>query len=41
MNMREKSLNKLLGKPVIVTLAVLAALPITPIILCLIYGWSN
>ena len=41
MNEKQKSFNKLFGKPVIVTLAVLAALPITPIILALIYGWSN
>lgn len=28
-------------KPVIYILALLAALPITPIILSIIYGWSN
>jgi len=39
MNIRQKSFDKLFGKPVIITLAVLAALPITPIILFLIYGW--
>ena len=41
MNNKQKSFNKLFGKPVIITLAVLAALPITPIVLVLIYGWSN
>ena len=34
-----ESLKKLFGRPVIITLAVLAALPITPVILALIYGW--
>jgi len=34
-----KSLKKLFGRPVIITLAVLAALPVTPIALCLLYGW--
>jgi hypothetical protein len=28
-------------KPVIYILALLAALPITPIILSIVYGWSN
>ena len=41
MNIRQKSFDKLFGKPVIITLVVLAALPITPIILFLIYGWVN
>jgi len=35
-----ESLKKIFGKPVIVTLAVLAALPITPLVLCLLYGWT-
>jgi hypothetical protein len=40
-NIRQKSFDKLFGKPVIITLAVLAALPVTPAILLLIYGWIN
>lgn len=36
-----KSLKKIFGKPVIITLAVLAVMPITPLILCFIYGWSH
>jgi len=41
MNNKQKSFNKLFSKPVIITVAVLAALPITPVILALIYGWTN
>ena len=41
MNNKQKSFDKLFSKPVIITVAVLAALPITPIILALIYGWTN
>lgn len=41
MNNKQKSFDKLFSKPVIFTLVVLAALPITPVILALIYGWSN
>jgi hypothetical protein len=40
-NIRQKSFDKLFGKPVIITLVVLAALPVTPAILLLIYGWIN
>lgn len=36
-----ESLQKLFGKPVVVTLALLAALPITPLVLCFLYGWTN
>ena len=36
-----KSLKKLFGKPVVVTLAILAFMPITPLVLCLLYGWTN
>ena len=39
MNSKQKSFNKLFAKPVVVTLALLAVLPVTPIALCLLYGW--
>lgn len=35
-----ESIKKIFGRPVIITLAVIAALPITPIVLCLLYGWT-
>tara|TARA_B100000795_G_scaffold236499_1_gene196639 strand:- start:773 stop:898 length:126 start_codon:yes stop_codon:yes gene_type:complete len=41
MNTKQESFDKLFSKPVIITVALLAALPITPVILALIYGWSN
>jgi len=30
-----------LTKPVTVTIALLAALPVTPVILCVLYGWTE
>ena len=41
MNKRQASFDKLFSKPVIGILALLAMLPITPVILSIIYGWSN
>ena len=41
MNKKQESFNKLFSKPVICILALLAMLPITPVILSIIYGWSN
>ena len=41
MNKKQKSFNKLFSKPIITTLAILAILPITPVILSIIYGWTN
>jgi len=41
MNEQQKSFNKLFSKKIIFVLAFLAVMPVTPLILCLIYGWSN
>tara|TARA_R110001599_G_scaffold220787_1_gene419266 strand:- start:420 stop:533 length:114 start_codon:yes stop_codon:yes gene_type:complete len=32
-------LKKILFKPILITLGLLAVLPVTPVALCLLYGW--
>jgi len=34
-------LKKILFKPIVITLGLLAVLPITPIVLFLLYGWTE
>jgi len=34
-------LRKLLTKPIAITFAIIAILPITPVALCLLYGWID